>query len=100
MRITNHSVMNIKEKKDITFTFNGKQYTGKEGDSVAVALWSEKVRVLRTTEKEKKGRGIYCGIGNCYDCRVYINGRGLIRSCLTPLQQDMQIDSERDVKKI
>lgn len=89
--------MKIKEKKDIIFTYDGKQYKGKEGDTVGVALWSENVKALRTTEKENNRRGIYCGIGNCYDCRVYIKGKGLIRSCLTPLQNDMEIRSEREV---
>lgn len=97
MRLTKHSVMSIKEREDIEFFYNGIKYEGKEGDTVASALWNENVKALRTTEKESRGRGIYCGIGNCYDCRVYINGRGLIRSCLTPLQKGMEISSERDV---
>jgi predicted molibdopterin-dependent oxidoreductase YjgC len=36
-------------------------------------------------------RGIYCGIGACYECRVHVEGRGVVLSCVTPVEPGMQI---------
>lgn len=99
MRLKKHPVLKIQDKQNIPFKFNDQIYHGKEGETIAVSLWSEGVKVLRKSERSKTSRGIYCGIGNCYDCRVHIKGRGLVRSCLTPVEPGIEVVSEREVKK-
>jgi D-hydroxyproline dehydrogenase subunit gamma len=36
-------------------------------------------------------RGIYCGIGVCLECRVHVEGRGLVRACMTPVHAGMRV---------
>ena len=94
MRIKAHPVIQISEKEKITFIFNNSEIVGEKGESVASALWANSIKTLRSSEKKGESRGVYCGIGNCYDCRVYLKGKGMVRACITPIYQGMELYSE------
>lgn len=94
MRVEQHPVLKIKNRENIEFMFNDKKMVGKDGDSLASALWANNIKTLRKTEKHSKNRGMFCGIGNCYDCRVYLKGKGLVRACITPIKNGMEFYSD------
>lgn len=81
-------------RKEVSFIFNGRELWGLEGEPIAATLLANGIRTLRRHEKSGRPRGIYCGIGHCYECRVTVNGIPGIRSCLTPLEEGMIIQSE------
>lgn len=35
--------------------------------------------------------GLYCGIGVCQQCLVHVEGRGVVRACVTPYEPGMVI---------
>lgn len=93
-RITNHQVLDdIDLGEKITFTFDGKSYTGYENDTIASALLAHGVRTLRVHEESGTPRGIYCNIGHCYECRVTVNEHRGVRACLQPIEEGMVIES-------
>ena len=95
MRISNHPILEETEKgKQVTFTFDGKQIIGYEGEPIAVALKSAGVMVHRYTKKEHKPRGIFCAIGRCTDCVMVVDGKPNIRTCVTPLQEGMAVQTQ------
>jgi sarcosine oxidase subunit alpha len=95
LRITSHPVLGyLPKKRLIRFSFNDKKYNAAEGESIAAALLANRIRVLRYTENKNEPRGIYCGIGHCYECRVTVNGISGIRSCITPVKEGMGVISE------
>ncbi len=69
---------------EFTFTFEGREVVGHPGETVGAALLAAGVRSLRSTRFGGRPRGLYCGIGACFDCLVTINGRHSQRACLTP----------------
>jgi sarcosine oxidase, subunit alpha len=85
---------NHNQEKEISFTFNGKQLLGIEGQPIAVALMANGIRAIRTCSVTGEPRGIYCGIGHCYECRATINQKQTIRTCLTCLEENMDITSD------
>lgn len=94
MRVTNHPVLKDKPaEKTVNINFNGAAYEAYEGDTVASALLAHKIKRLRRHEESGNGRGIYCNIGHCYECRVKIDGR-VERACLTPVRDGMEISPE------
>ncbi|MEY9976502.1 (2Fe-2S)-binding protein [Lysinibacillus sp. RC79] len=93
MRIQHHPIVTISHKKQITFYFNEHKYTGLDGDSIATALWANNVTTLRHTEKNNMGRSLFCGIGNCFDCRVYIKNQGMVRACNVPIVEGLEVFS-------
>lgn len=93
-RIIDHPVLGkLENGKKITFQFEGQTYEGFENDTVASALLANGIRTLRYQEESGNARGIYCNIGHCYECRVTINNVQNIRACLTPLKENMVIET-------
>lgn len=93
-RIINHPILgNDDQKKQITFTFDGKEYVGYEGDTIASALLANGIRTLRVHEESGTPRGIYCNIGHCFECRVTVNDQKGVRACMTPIEENMDVRS-------
>jgi len=67
-----------------TFDFDGRPIPFVPGQSVGAALTGAGVRSWRTTRKEGRPRGLFCGIGICFDCLVTVDGRPNERACLLP----------------
>lgn len=65
---------------------------GRQGDSVAAALLAAGVRTLRRGP-EDEARGLFCGIGVCFECLVTIDGRGGQRACLASIREGMNVRS-------
>jgi hypothetical protein len=65
-----------------TFTFNGQPIQVWPGQSIAAALIAAGHRSWRTTRIEGSPRGVFCGIGVCFDCLVTVNARPNQRACL------------------
>lgn len=85
------------EQKDttmITAAFDGAQITAPAGASVAAALLASGRISWRTTRSGRQ-RGLFCGIGVCFDCLVEIDGETGQRACLIALGEGMDIHSQR-----
>src|SRR5699024_1595953 len=93
-RIVNHPVLGgLEEQKKVTFQFDGKTYEGYENDTIASALLAHGVRTLRNHEESGTARGMYCNIGHCYECRVTVDGTTNVLACLTPIKENMVVES-------
>jgi predicted molibdopterin-dependent oxidoreductase YjgC len=98
MRIENHPILGKPKKKEkITFQFDGKKLHGYEGEPIAVALKDAGVAVHRYTAKRHEPRGIFCAIGRCTDCVMVVNGIPNIRTCVTPLEDGMIVQTQDGV---
>lgn len=58
--------------------------------AVAMALAGKPCRTSVTGEP----RGLLCGMGICFECRVTINGIPHCRSCQIPCEPGMELNSE------
>jgi hypothetical protein len=65
-----------------TFSFDGTEITAAPGQSVGAALIAAGHRSWRTTRHAGAPRGVFCGIGICFDCLVIVNGTPNQRACL------------------
>ncbi|SFA84101.1 sarcosine oxidase subunit alpha [Lentibacillus halodurans] len=91
MRINEHPILGKQDKDAVTITYNGLNYEAYEGESIAAALLAHNIRILRYSEKCHEPRGIYCGIGHCYECRVMVDGERSVRACITNVKDGMHI---------
>ena len=91
LRITDHPILDFTTKKTLHFTFEGQPMTGFEGDTVASALIAAGVKVFSTSVKLGRPRGFYCAIGNCASCDMVVNGVDNVRTCITPLEEGMDV---------
>lgn len=94
MRITEHPILGTLENGAVTITFDGVDYPALEGESIAAALLANNIRIVRYSEKQNEPRGIYCGVGHCYECRVTVDGERSIRACITNVKDKLCIRSQ------
>ena len=76
------------------FSFNGEEIEFEVGDSVAGALLRHGKKVLRTTRFKSEERSLFCGIGNCFDCILVIDGVSNQRSCMTRAREGMIVKKQ------
>lgn len=77
--------------KVVTASFDGHPLKAEPGQSVGAALVAQGILAWRSTRKGARPRGIFCGIGVCYDCLVTIDGAANERACLVEVREGMQI---------
>lgn len=82
---------------EIQFTFDGKKYNARKGDTVAGALFRNGVKVLTRSIKFHRPRGLHCGSGECPNCLVNVNGIPNVRSCITSVSEGMVVRSQNKV---
>ena len=63
-----------------------------ESENVGTFLLKRRQQVLRKTRFEDNPRGMFCGIGVCFDCIVTIDGIANQRACITQLRDGMRIE--------
>ena len=72
-------------RQSVHFRFDGRDMTAPPGTTVAGALLANGERGWRTTRRGGQHRGLFCGIGTCFDCLVDVNGEKAVRACLRAL---------------
>ncbi|MFN0283476.1 MAG: (2Fe-2S)-binding protein [Kineosporiaceae bacterium] len=78
-----------------TFRFDDRELAYEAGQSVGAALWAAGVRSWRTTRVEGRPRGLFCGIGVCFDCLVTVDGRADERACVVPARPGLDVRSQQ-----
>ncbi len=98
MRIAEHPILGKpEERRTIEFFYDGKKLTGLEGEPIAIALEASGIMVHRYTKKQHKPRGIFCAIGRCTDCVMVVDGKPNVRTCVTPLREGMEVQTQYGV---
>jgi len=75
--------------------FDGMPVTAVPGQTVAAALWAAGVRSWRVTRGAGAPRGLFCGIGACFDCLVTIDGEPDQPACQVPARPDQAVTTQR-----
>jgi predicted molibdopterin-dependent oxidoreductase YjgC len=74
----------------VTVLVDGEKVQAFAGESVATALLAHGRRTFRHTEHGAP-RGLFCGMGICFDCLLTIDGVENVRACMTPVAEGMVI---------
>lgn len=78
--------MRLNGPATLAFTFDGESVPARPGDTVASAMAAAGRPALRRTGRADDSgdawRGLWCGMGACFDCVVTIDGRIGERACL------------------
>jgi predicted molibdopterin-dependent oxidoreductase YjgC len=98
MRIENHPILGQEKAADkVTIYYNGKALEAKKGEPIAATLLAHEIRLCRHTPKSKEPRGMFCGIGQCTDCIMEVNGIPNIRTCVTLVEDGMEVNTQEGV---
>ena len=80
--------------KQIQFMCDGEPILAYSGESIAAALIAAGRRTLRLTNQGQP-RGLYCGMGVCWECTVLIDGSVSARACMTPVEAGLKVETVR-----
>jgi len=64
-------------------TFDGRAVPFRDGQTVGAALMAAGISSWRSTRGRGEPRGLFCGIGVCFDCLITVDDRRAQRACLT-----------------
>jgi len=66
----------------VTIVLDGEPVEAYEGETVAAVLLARGEIATRTTARGEP-RGIFCGMGGCFDCLMIVDGVPNTRACMT-----------------
>jgi aerobic-type carbon monoxide dehydrogenase small subunit (CoxS/CutS family) len=55
------------------------------------------VRSWRLTRHRSMPRGLFCGIGTCFECLVDVNGESSVRACMRSVADGDDVRTSRSV---
>ena len=84
----------MRADEGVLFWLDGEKRRGPAGVPVGFVLYAQGEGVLGWHEGTGAPRGLYCGIGHCFECRVTIDGVRDQRACLVPLADGMRISRQ------
>jgi predicted molibdopterin-dependent oxidoreductase YjgC len=77
--------------KPFDIVVNDKPVRAFPGETIAGVLLAAGQTVFRRTRESDAPRGVFCGMGVCYDCLVDVQGGSLVRACMTAAEPGMVI---------
>jgi predicted molibdopterin-dependent oxidoreductase YjgC len=84
----------VSRGQSFTIQVNGKPVTAYPGETLAAAMLAAGLRIFRHTAISSEPRGLFCGMGLCYDCLVTVNGHPNERACATFAQPGDEVERE------
>ena len=99
MRVEHHPILDNDRVKNTYIYVDGKKIPAVKGEPIAAALLAAGIRTFRYTAHKNLPRGIFCGIGRCNDCKMIVNGKANVRTCVTPVEEGMQVQTQYGLGK-
>jgi predicted molibdopterin-dependent oxidoreductase YjgC len=78
---------------------DGEKMTAYEGETIASVLHADGRLTMNYTPKRKAPRGMYCGIGLCYNCIMVIDGVPSTRACQTLATPGCKVKTQEGLEK-
>jgi len=77
----------------VEITFDGRRLSALAGETIAATLQAHGIQTFRNTRKQEP-RGLYCGMGACFDCVVTVDGQAGVRACLEKVREGQTVRSQ------
>lgn len=85
-----------RESQTLTVSIDGTSLAGSEGQTIAGVLLGSGQLGWRTTSIGGRPRGVFCGIGVCFDCIAEVNGERDVRLCQRRARDGDVVHSQQD----
>jgi len=81
----------LQRGREIVFFVNGCSITAYMGETIHAALIAAGYCQFRKS-KTYQPRGVFCGMGVCYECLVTVNKGSTQRACMTMVEEGMEVE--------
>jgi sarcosine oxidase subunit alpha len=90
-RIDQHPILPIPPRAEMSFTWEGRTFTAREGETIASALFANGVRIFGHHAKDGAAQGLFCANGQCSQCLVLADGIP-VKSCMDLVRPGVRVD--------
>lgn len=80
----------------VSISVEGRKLEGQLGQSIAGILLANNYLSWRSTANANAPRGLFCGIGVCFDCLVTVDGVRDVRACQRMASEGAKVEFQRD----
>ena len=91
-RITSHPIIDVVERPEIAFSFNGARLSARKGEVISSALFANGIHEFGHHPKDGSPQGIFCVNGQCSQCLVMADGVP-VKACMTLVREDLDVRS-------
>jgi len=91
----NLRIAGIVRGKKIGMVVDGNAVDAYEGETVHAALTAAGIRRIKNSNSDH-ARGVFCGMGICYECLVTIDNVPEQRACMALVKDQMEIRTDED----
>jgi len=84
-------IKGIRRDSKVTIMVNGQPVQAYEGETLHAVLIILGIWALKASRINHDPRGVLCGMGVCHECLVTINGKSGQRSCMTLVEDGMEV---------
>lgn len=99
-RIIHHQILGeLPVTQWVKITVDRKKIKAREGETIAAALIAAGVKVFRYSVKRNEPRSLFCAIGRCTDCVMTVNNQSNVRTCITLVEEGMEIETQKGLGK-
>jgi len=82
----------------LRFSFDGTPLEAARGMTIAGAMLANGIMSWRRTPAGGRPRGIFCGVGTCFDCLVDVGDRRAVRACLVLARDGDEVRTSTSVR--
>lgn len=90
-RIQDHPILPPLGEATVPFTWEGRSYLAREGETIASALFANGIRVFGHHHRDGSPQGIFCANGQCAQCSVVADGVS-VKSCMVTVKPGMVVE--------
>ncbi len=90
-RVDRHPILSIPSLRELSFTWQGRTITAREGETISSALFANGVRIFGHHAKDGAPQGIFCANGQCAQCLVLVDGFP-VKSCMELVRPDIRVE--------
>lgn len=83
-------------ERDLELTVDGRPLRAQAGQTLGAALVTNGITAWRSTRVGGRPRGLFCGIGVCFDCLVTVDGEPGQRACCVQVADGMRVSTVVD----
>ena len=95
LRVREHPILGpTPDAARVTLYVDGEPVSAIQGEPIAAALIAAGRLTFRYSHKRRQPRGLFCALGRCTDCLMTVDGRPNVRTCVTPAQDGMRVETQ------
>jgi predicted molibdopterin-dependent oxidoreductase YjgC len=84
----------VERGEQIRITVDGRPVDCYVGESVAAAMIAERGDLTLRRTGDGEPRGLFCGMGVCFECLVEVDGSANTRACMTWVADGMRVATQ------